>query len=319
MPYIDLHCDTLMQAALRCKRELLRFPEAAIDLERLRTADCLAQFFAVFLPPPTMLAHHFPCYAGDDAYLLQCRQVLMHTIQANPSRLALSRTAADLEQNRAAGKVSAFLTIEDGRSVGGKLEKLEGYYDLGVRLLTLTWNAANCFGAPNSDDPETMQQGLTAFGKEAVAYMEELGMLVDVSHLSDGGFRDVAELCKGPFVASHSNCRTLCPHRRNLTDGMLRCLAKHGGVAGLNFYPAFLGLGGGAAALAKHARHMADVGGVEVVAIGTDLDGFTESSEIDSPESLCRLWNALKKEGFSEDDIERIAWRNAARVLRDVL
>lgn len=319
MPYMDLHCDTLTQAALLGRRSLTDFPEAAVDVNRLRKAGCAAQFFAVFLPPPAMLAHYFPRYRGDDDYLVSCRAALVDTVQADPDTLALAKTGAEVARNAAAGKLSVLLSLEDGRSVGGSLEKLWGYYDLGVRMVSLTWNAANCFGAPNSNDPEVMQRGLTDFGKEAVTYMQSLKMLVDVSHLSDGGFRDVAELCKGPFVASHSNCRALCPHRRNLTDGMLRCLGNHGGVAGLNCYPAFVGLEGGPAALAKHARHMTNLGGMDVAAIGTDFDGFTGPAVPGGPGEMSLLWDALRAEGFTEDEMEKLAWGNALRVLKEAL
>lgn len=321
MSYIDLHCDTLMQAVLRQKRDLYAFPSAMVDLRRLEAAGCMAQFFAVFLPSPSMLAHYFPRYAGDDAYIAACRRLLLESLARRPETAAFARSGADLLQNTRRGKVSCFLTIEDGRSVSGKLEKLEGYFDLGVRLITLTWNAPNCFGFPSSDSPELMARGLTVFGREAVERMGELGMLVDVSHLSDGGFWDVAELCKGPFVASHSNARALCPHRRNLTDKMLRALGDHGGVAGLNLAPFFVSPEGKstAAGLARHARHMADKGGLEAVSLGTDFDGVDGDMEMDSVHKLYLLWDALRDEGFSEDDVDRISHGNALRVIQEVL
>lgn len=321
MSYIDLHCDTLMQALLRQKRDLYAFPSAMVDLRRLEAADCMAQFFAVFLPPPSMLAHFYPHYAGDDAYIAACRRLLLESLARRPETAAFARSGAELLQNAQQGRVSCFLTIEDGRSVSGKLEKLEGYYDLGVRLITLTWNAPNCFGFPSSDHPEVMARGLTAFGREAVERMGELGMLADVSHLSDGGFWDVADICKGPFVASHSNARALCPHRRNLTDRMLRALGDHGGVAGLNLAPFFVAPEGKstAAGLARHARHMADKGGLEAVSLGTDFDGVDGDMEIDSVHKLHLLWDALKAEGFSEDDVDRISRGNAMRVILEVL
>lgn len=113
----------------------------------------------------------------------------------------------------AAGKVSAFLTVENGCIVDGKMERIDKLYQMGVRLITLTWNDDNCFGHPHAKEAERMRLGLTPFGRKAVTYMAELGILVDVSHLSDGGFYDVAELVRGPFVASHSNCRNLLLQR----------------------------------------------------------------------------------------------------------
>lgn len=132
------------------------------------------------------------------------------------------------------------LTVEDGRMVNGSFDRLEQLAKTGVRAIALTWNFENCFGAPNSRDPKIMSKGLSAFGKEAIEAMNELGILVDVSHLSDGGFYDVAKISKKPFVATHSDCRALAAHPRNLTDDMIRLLAQKGGVSGINFAPAFL-------------------------------------------------------------------------------
>lgn len=292
-----------------------------VDLERLRRGGCMAQFFAIFMPPP---GYQGPPLPEDEAYIALLRDVLLETVRLHPEALALAGNAGELEDNRRAGKVSALLTLEDGRAVDGRLENLERFYGMGIRLISLTWNHANCFGAPNSRDPEVMGQGLTAFGRDGVVRMEELGMLVDVSHLSDGGFWDVAELVKGPFAASHSNCRALTPHPRNLTDEMIRAVADHGGVVGLNFAPEFVAAPGEAVEctaerLAVHARHLANHGGIECVALGSDLDGISGKIEVDEPEKLGVLFAALDRAGFREEEIERIAMGNALRVIRDVL
>ncbi len=319
--YIDLHCDTLMRAALEGRREIGRMEQAMVDLERLRRGGCMAQFFAIFMPPP---GYQGPPLPEDEAYIALLRDVLLETVRLHPEELALAGNAGELEDNRRAGKVSALLTLEDGRAVDGRLENLERFYGMGIRLISLTWNHANCFGAPNSRDPEVMGRGLTPFGRDGVVRMEELGMLVDVSHLSDGGFWDVAELVKGPFAASHSNCRALTPHPRNLTDEMIRAVADHGGVVGLNFAPEFVAAPGEAVEctaerLAVHARHLADHGGIECVALGSDLDGISGKIEVDEPEKLEVLFAALDRAGFREEEIERIAMGNALRVIRDVL
>ena len=155
-----------------------------------------------------------------------------HSLNRAIERIIRDYNAEELKQNQDAGKISAFLTIENGSLIDGKMDKIREIYDLGVRLVTLTWNDDNCLGHCHSQKPEEMSRGLTGFGKEAVRYMQELGILVDVSHLSDGGFRDVAEASRRsgvPFVASHSNCRALAPATRNLTDAMIRELAECGG------------------------------------------------------------------------------------------
>lgn len=206
----------------------------------------------------------------------------------------------------------------------GRMENLDRFYGMGIRLISLTWNAPNCFGAPNGSTG-----GLTPFGREAVSHMNRLGMLVDVSHLSDRGFSEVAELCKRegkPFVASHSNCRALTLHSRNLTDEMIRAVADCGGVIGVNFGPEFLEQGqprfrreSRGAAIAAHLRHMIRVGGVGCAAIGTDFDGISGRLEIGSAERMPLLFEALEREGFTQDETEGIAFRNVERVLREVL
>lgn len=324
MEYIDMHCDTLMKAYLTRKKTVGRLGKCMVDLEKLEQGGCTAQFFAIFMLPMRLKAKLGFLLPGDDTYIEKLHGIMMNTLRAYPERIAMARNAAELDANRAEGKLSAFLTLEDGRAVDGKMDKLEAFYEKGIRLISLTWNAENCFGAPNSDDAAVMAAGLTDFGREAVRRMNELGMLVDVSHLSDGGFWDVAAIAERPFVASHSNCRGLSPHRRNLTDEMIRMLGEKGGVAGLNFGPEFLNADladkhSRAGLLAAHARHMAKVGGVECVGIGSDFDGISGEMEISGADKMELLFGALAKAGFTDDEIELIAHKNVERVLRDAL
>ena len=177
-------------------------------------------------------------------------------------------------------------------------------------------------GYPNSRDGEVMKKGLKPFGVETVERMNELGMLIDVSHMSDGGFWDVLRYSKKPVVASHSNARVLCPHPRNLTDEMIRALAEHGGVAGLNFYPYFINESGKADIddLVRHIEHMFYVGGEDFVAIGTDFDGFDEGKlELQNIGEMNLLYGALKKRKFNDGQIEKFWHGNVMRVMREVL
>lgn len=318
MKYIDLHCDTLAKAFVEGRQSVSYMPKDMVDVERLYQADTLAQFFAIFLLPEKEKMRGL----SDDEYIERLIQIMDHTIEEKPEKIALARNVEELERNQKQGKISAFLTIEDGRSVDGKMEKLEKYYDLGIRLISLTWNYENCFGAPNSTNEEVMKKGLTPFGKEAVSRMEELGMLVDVSHLSDGGFYDVADICKGPFVASHSNCRALASQSRNLSNEMIEILAGKGGVAGINFFGKFLNDSQESRIcdMVSHINHLVKYGGEEVVAIGTDFDGISgDRFEIENPMEMEQLFAALHKEGYSERQLEKFAYGNALRVMREVL
>lgn len=319
MKFIDLHCDTLLRACGSNVQDLYQMPDAMAGAGKLEVGGCLAQCFAIFMPPKGR-----PGMPEDEELIARADAVYENTLRLHPDRIARARNAAEIQANDAAGRMSAILTMEDGRAVEGKMENLERFYEMGVRILSLTWNSANCFGAPNSKDPAEMARGLTPFGKEAIERMNELGMAVDVSHLSDGGFWDVSEISRVPFLATHSNCRSLCPHQRNLTDEMIRKLADKGGISGVNFYGAFLNADvtderSTAAMIARHARHLADVGGVDCVALGSDFDGISGQLEVDGADKMPLVFDALAKEGFTESEIEKVAWRNAMRFIGDVL
>lgn len=324
MRYIDMHCDTLKYAYENDCNDIMTMPGAQIDVERLKKGGAGAQFFAVFLPPQERSYFSVNDYPGDDKYIAALVETLNNTMKLHPDDIGYAGNYGAYIENKAAGKVSAFLTIEDGRNVLGKMERLDEYYNLGVRLISLTWNAPNCFGFPNSLDQDIMGHGLTVFGKEAVGYMEQKGMLVDVSHLSDGGFYDVADICKGPFVASHSNCRSLSPHQRNMTDDMIRRLGQCGGVMGLNFGGKFLNQDitdhvSRVDRMTAHIQHSINIGGEDCPAIGTDFDGVESEFEINSPVEMEKLFYALKKNGLTENQIEKVAYKNAERVIEAVL
>jgi membrane dipeptidase len=184
----------------------------------------------------------------------------------------------------------------------------------------LTWNFPNEIGYPNCEK-QYMDKGLTPFGQEVVHEMNRLGMIIDTSHLSDAGFYDVAKLSTKPFVASHSNARAVCGHTRNLTDDMIKLLSDKGGVMGINFEKSFLGGNDVSRVedMIKHIRHIVSVGGIGVAAIGTDFDGISPSREIDNIGEMYKLYDGLKASRFSEDDIDRIFFKNAMRVIKDVM
>ena len=318
MRYIDMHCDTLLKAfESKNPNGIASLPEAQVDLERMQE-HVAAQFFAVFLPPSEELITYG---IGDMEYILSLRDIFLNSLQCF-DKVHPTRTLAELEVNIADNVPSAVLTMEDGRAAEGRFDRIKYFYDLGFRAIALTWNGENCFGYPNSADRIVMASGLKPFGREAVEYMQELGIIVDVSHLSDGGFWDVARICKKPFIASHSNCRALAPFRRNLTDEMIRALAGSGGVIGLNFCPGFIereltAEETTARAIARHARHMADVGGTDCVAVGTDFDGFDGTLDISDCTHMGLLFKELERIGFTQSELEKIAYKNVMRVISD--
>lgn len=322
----DLHCDTLLEAFLQGYEDLYDMNTMSPP-GKLEKGNYMAQCYAIFMPSVDTRVPAGVVIPPDEEYIAALYKILMNTLERHPDRFALARSLAELDANASAGKLSAILTIEDGRAVQGKMEHLQRFYDMGVRMIGLTWNYANCFGQANSQDPALMALGLTDFGKAAVEQMNGMGMAVDVSHLSDGGFWDVAAICKSngkPFAASHSNCRSISNHRRNLTDEMIRTVGECGGVAGLNYYPRFLNEDPAcedstAAMIARHARHMANLGGVDCVALGSDFDGIEGNLEVAGGDDMYKVFAALEKEGFTQSEIEKIAWRNARRFFGDTV
>jgi len=311
MQIIDLHCDTMMhlidQPQLKLKKNNL-----SVDIHKLKAGNGLAQFFALYID----LAEH----PNALQRCLSMLDVFYQQIEANSADIALARNYQEMRVLQQAGKISAFLTIEEGGVLQGHLENLRNFYRLGVRLMTLTWNYPNEIGYPNCEKRYQIQ-GLTEFGQQVVHEMNSLGMIIDVSHLSDQGFYDVAHLSSKPFVASHSNARTVRDHGRNLTDEMIVLLARKGGVMGINFSGNFLG--GSAISkvedMAAHIKHIYQVGGIDVLALGTDFDGIEYTLEIANMAEIHKLFEALSKNGFTANQIEKIAYKNALRVIQDCL
>ncbi len=330
MKLIDLHCDTLWKLTAMDKNENLMDNHCSVSIPFMKAAETKAQFFACF----TCLEDFVDAggYEGCYRKVQEMIAYLESQTRRYPEQIALARSVEEMEKNEEAGKISAFLTVEEGGVLCSEMERLDVLYDKGIRLMTLMWNYENCIGHPNSRDRAVMSQGLKPFGVDVVRRMDELGMIVDVSHASDGTFRDILKYSKKPVVASHSNCRALLSHPRNLTDEMIRSLAENGGVAGLNFYGAFLGTGkvedshtaqenSRVEAMAEHVLHMIQVGGSDFPAIGTDFDGFDAQGVLEIPDvsKMERLWAALQKEGVTEGQLDKIWGGNMERVMREVL
>ena len=312
MNLIDLHCDTAFLMSVIKEPIELRQNKLCVDLMKMKEAGSMAQFFASFL--------HMKRFDGDftKAYeaALTMLEMTKNEFLKNQDMIALARNYRELMDNYNKGLMSAFLTVEEGGIIEGEMERLERLYAEGVRLITLTWNFENCFGYPNG-----AEGGLKPFGIEAVEHMNDLGIIVDVSHLSDGGFWDVMKYSKKPAIASHSNARRECGHRRNLTDEMIRALAEKGGISGINFYPAFLSEENKATVddLVRHIVHMYHMGGEEFVAIGTDFDGF--EGAVDGLEHMGKMpefYEALRKRKFTDSQIEKFCYKNALRVIKEV-
>ena len=325
MKVFDLHCDTLSElrrAEMRGDGQTFAHNNGHIDLEKLEKGDYMLQCFAAFVN----LADPTP---GADPLVTALEEidVFKRMMERYSDRIAPVYRPEDIRKNAEAGKISGMLTIEEAGCCKGSLGVLRRMYELGVRMMTLTWNHENELASPNvvpGNGPiwpcmPNTETGLKEKGFEFLAEMERLHMIVDVSHLSDRGFWDIVEHGTRPFAASHSNCRALCPHTRNLTDAMIRALAEKGGIAGLNYYAAFLDTDPAhpeacrstVERIAEHAAHYKQVGGIGVLALGSDFDGIDSHHQLETAADMPLLADALRRTGFTEDEVERIFWRNA--------
>jgi len=313
MKVIDLHCDTVMKLMDQKNSSTLRKNNFSVDIEKLSKGDVIAQFFALFVEGPTVENVFEHCMDMADRIHLE--------LKSNEDKIKLATNYDELMKNHNDGKISAFLTIEEGSVLKGKLSNLRNFHKLGVRLITLTWNFENEIGYPNADN-RFLNYGLKDIGIELVEEMNKLGMVIDVSHLSDGGFYDVAKYSKYPFVASHSNAREVCNHKRNLTDDMIKILSNKGGITGINFCKAFLNTPprGNIEDIINHIKHIYKVGGIDVIALGTDFDGInSDGLEIDNIGDIQILAHGLKKAKFTEDQIEKIFYKNSLRVIKETM
>lgn len=336
---VDMHCDTIagiFGERMRGRECNLRKNIGHIDLLSMCDGGYLLQNFALFV-------NMGKC---EDPWqrVLALYTVYEEELAKNQDLIAPVYRFEDIERNSSQGKMSAMLTVEEGGVCKGELSKLHILYEKGVRMMTLTWNYPNELGYPNLDGrkeesimgkpvlereylntPDTVN-GLTDSGRRFVEEMEVLGMIPDVSHLSDAGFYDVLACTKKPFVASHSNARGICPCVRDMTDDMIRKLAERGGCMGLNYCPDFLiqkpvGVPnpGTVEDIVRQAKYIVNVGGEEVLGLGSDFDGIEGHEELAGAQSMEKLYDGLLKEGFTSGQVDKIFSGNVLRVYKECL
>ncbi len=329
MKVVDMHCDTVGEIfknkELRYRKDSFLKNDMHSDIMKLKQGGYLLQNFAMFVN----------LRETKDAYEY-CKEMIGYY------RFIMNSYEEDIKAVERYGDIVSdsglygMLTVEEGECTKGEPEKLYELYELGVRMMTLTWNYENSLGFPAT--PRNVVTGerlradferrLTDKGRTIVEEMMRIGMIVDVSHLSDGGFRDVLDISrtKGvPFVASHSNARSIAGSLRNLNDDMIKGIGDAGGVIGLNFYPSFLmdsnidDIEAQFIYIIKHLRHMINIGGLECVGLGSDFDGIDGVLAIPDASKVQKLYEYLRSNGFSERELEYIFYKNALRVYKDVL
>ncbi len=308
---VDMHCDSVSEAYKSGRSLAKTSGHGHVDLPRLRQAGIKVQFFALF--PDRVY------YPGRT--LQQVLRLLDYATESfrEDAGITVIRTRHDLQRCLATETLGAVLTVEGGEPLEGEIRILRALYHLGVRGLGLTWNNRNEL-ADGVAEGQT-GGGLTGFGRQVVQEMNRLGMIIDVSHLSEPGFWNVLELSSVPVIASHSNCSAVWDHRRNLKDCQIKAIAEKQGMVGVSLVPQFVGpQGAGLSALIEHIDHICSLVGDEYVGFGSDFDGSEDLiCGVDDVTDFPVLVDCLRGRGYSEDSVARICGRNCLRVLEAVL
>lgn len=306
----DLHCDTALALLGKDMNQAgsLRKNNLHIDLERAKKLGGYCQCFACFTTPYMEdWAHTSPTVVFERELATIQRET-----DKNSDWISIGYTPEEIAANRENGKMSAILTIEGPAGFGFDPELLENLYRVGFRISTLGWNEKN----PLTGSHQT-GGGLTDLGREYVREAQRLGILVDVSHISDEGFWDIMDITQAPVIASHSNSRAVCGHSRNLTDEMFLEICKTGGVAGFNQCADFVGEKPDLDTICDHILHFLELDPEGThIALGGDLDGCSEIPEgFTGVESYPAMAQQLLNRGVDEHTVENIFWNNAFGVM----
>lgn len=310
-PVFDLHCDTalaLLGRNMQEKGSLWENPYH-IDLSRASGLPGYAQCFACFTFP----TEHLPEGITVEDWFQRELDVLREQVNLHQNVIVQAKTAAQVEENLRKGIMSAIFTIEGPAGFGFDPGKLEELYKIGFRMTTLTWNERNVLAGSH-----VTGGGLTDLGREYVKEAQRLGMIVDVSHISDEAFWDIMEITQAPVVASHSNSRAVCPVSRNLTDDMFRAICQTGGTAGLNLYVDFLGTNASLDTACEHVLHFLELDPEgRHISLGGDLDGCdTLPAGFEGIQDYPKLANRLLDKGLSDTLVRNIFWNNALGVMQ---
>lgn len=309
-PVFDLHCDTALRMLTDDKTGAISLKENTlhIDLQRAKKLDGYAQCFACFTTPD------FDKWYGKSPVLVFEREMaqVLSQVEANADVISLAYTADDVRKNYEQGKMSAILTIEGPAGFGFDPELLPDLYQVGFRMSTLGWNESNPLTGSHITG-----EGLTDLGREYVRLAQIMGMVVDVSHISDKGFWDIMDITDKPIVASHSNSRAVHGCSRNLTDDMFKAICQTGGVAGLNQYADFIGDKPTLDSACDHILHWLELDPEgSHIALGGDLDGCEELVDgFTGVESYPALAVRLLERGVGETIVRKIFWDNALGVM----
>ena len=313
----DCHSDSLLRA-LKGEDLNLRSDRGHMDFPRMREGGIDLEVFACWVDPKIPRGEYI-------RRALSIMDAFFRQIEASSGEVIHARTADDIIEAKSKGKLAAVLAVEGGHAIDNSLEVLRIYHRLGVRIMTLTWNNSNDW-ADSAVNPKP-DGGLTDFGREVIVEMNRLGMIVDISHVSDKTFWEALETSDKPIIASHSSVRALCDHPRNMTDEMIRALAQKEGVVFVNFYPKYLTKHTEGAdppqvtvrRVVEHIQYIADLVGADHVGLGSDFDGLPKLPEgIEECTKMPVITELLLEKGFSEEEIRKILGENFLRVFREI-
>ncbi|HHW23370.1 MAG TPA: M19 family membrane dipeptidase [Clostridiaceae bacterium] len=312
MHFFDAHCDIL--SAIYNPRELLS-NKRHWDVERALSNGPFFQVFSLFAEDGS---------PGTRKKRMEDQLEMVHEAERlYPEKLKMVRSIGDLDEwlnKKDVNQVRYMIEAEGAEILGESLEELDRLYDRGLRILTLSWNYDNA--VCDSVAGQNTHNGLSEFGRQVVERAESLGIIIDLSHCSDKTFSDVEEIAAKPFIASHSNSRTLCKHRRNLTDSQIISIAKRGGIIGINLFPPFLTDSGNALILdiIRHIEYISALVGISYVGFGFDFDGIGYAPEaIRGVEDTIKVAEALLRLNYSEESVKGITGLNFAGLMRRIL
>ncbi|MGF7430783.1 dipeptidase [Thermoanaerobacterium thermosaccharolyticum] len=309
--FVDFHCDTLYLIEKDNRDITKKNDKGHIDLVRLEEGMVHLQVFATFVEIEHM---------RKDAATKTLKMIdKLYQLMEKTDKIKLILSGKDVEEAKNENKLGALLSIEGGEALEGDLALLRMFYKLGVRAMTLTWSLRNDLGDGILGSSD---YGLTSFGKDVIKEMNRLGMIVDVSHLNQRGFWDAINLCEKPLIASHSDCKALCRHPRNLSDDQIKAIAAKGGVIGINFCPNFLRDDDNASIedVLDHIEHIVNLVGINHVGFGSDFDGIEKTPlGLDDVASFPKILDGLKKRGFKDDEINSISHDNFERIIKEIL
>lgn len=306
---VDFHCDTIK--CIYDDNGDLKNKKYVFNLQNAGESAPYIQFMACFIHPKYVEQRQ--CFERAnkiiDKYYSQCEKYANEIVKVNEKE--------DLLKIINENKVGTVLAIENASAIEGKIENIEYFYNKGVKCMSLVWNEDNDLscGALTKNDT-----GLTTLGKMAIKEMNKLNMQIDVSHISEKGFYDICKITDNPIIATHSCVKKICNHPRNLSDEQIKEIARQGGIIGVCFSSSFLNETGIATSkdIAYHIDYIANLVGIEHVALGSDFDGLSREHyplDVKGVKDICKILNELKNLGYSEEDICKVAGQNANRAI----